>query len=108
MTLTSTTTTSPVDTISPLDTRALAPSLPGRIAPEPLTEARGGLRLVQVRDDLARVTRAGGVVLGYVERVDDPLGDRWRAKRFVARERRFVEIGEFWSRSDATDCFRFA
>jgi hypothetical protein len=47
-------------------------------------------------------------VLGYVERLDDPLGDRWRAKRFVARERRFVEIGEFWSRSDATDCFRFA
>jgi hypothetical protein len=102
VTLTSTT------TISPVDDRALTPSLSGRVAFEPLTEARGGLRLVQVRDDLARVTRAGGEVLGYVERLDDPLGDRWRAKRFVARERRFVEIGEFWSRSDATDCFRFA
>jgi hypothetical protein len=102
VTLTSTT------TISPVDDRALTPSFSGRVAPEPLTEARGGLRLVQVRDDLARVTRAGGEVLGYVERLDDPLGDRWRAKRFVARERRFVEIGEFWSRSDATDCFRFA
>ncbi|WP_245186104.1 hypothetical protein [Frigoribacterium sp. PvP032] len=102
MTLTSTT------TISPVDTRAPAPRRTSGVAPEPLTETRGGLRLVQVRDDLARVTRAGGEVLGYVERLDDPLGDRWRAKRFVARERRFVEIGEFWSRSDATDCFRFA
>jgi hypothetical protein len=75
---------------------------------EPLREARGGLRIVQVRDDLARVTRANGEVLGYVERHDDPQGDRFRAKRFIARQRRFVEIGDFWSRGDATDCFRFA
>jgi hypothetical protein len=74
----------------------------------PLAETRGGLRLVQVRDDLSRVTTASGEVLGYVERHDDPQGDRWRAKRFLARQRRFVEIGDFWSRSDATDCFRFA
>lgn len=102
MTLTSTTTSSPVDH------RALAPTASTATVPEPLSELRGGLRLVQVRDDLARVTRAGGEVLGYVERLDDPLGERWRAKRFVARQRRFVEIGEFWSRTDATDCFRFA
>jgi len=101
VTLTSTTTTRTVDHDS-LVPRTAAP------VPEPLAEVRGGLRLVQVRDDLARVTRAGGEVLGYVERLDDPLGERWRAKRFVARQRRFVEIGEFWSRSDATDCFRFA
>jgi len=102
VTLTSTTTPRTVDT------RAFAIVPAADRAHEPLAETRGGLRLVQVRDDLARVTRAGGEVLGYVERLDDPLGDRWRAKRFVARERRFVEIGEFWSRSDATDCFRFA
>jgi hypothetical protein len=102
VTLTSTT------TISPVDHRAASPHTHGAVTPEPLTELRGGLRLVQVRDDLARVTRTGGEVLGYVERLDDPLGERWRAKRFVARQRRFVEIGEFWSRADATDCFRFA
>ncbi|WP_228498126.1 hypothetical protein [Frigoribacterium sp. VKM Ac-1396] len=73
-----------------------------------LRSTRGGLRLVQVHDDLARVTRAGGEVVGYVERFDDPQGDRYRAKRFLPRQRRFVEIGEFWSRDDATDCFRFA
>ncbi|WP_228506854.1 hypothetical protein [Frigoribacterium sp. VKM Ac-2530] len=102
MTLTSTT------ILSPDATRAATTAPAEPPTREALTETRGGLRLVQVRDDLARVTRAGGEVLGYVERLDDPLGDRWRAKRFVARERRFVEIGEFWSRSDATDCFRFA
>jgi len=102
VTLTSTTILSPDATRAATTT----PAVPA--TREALTETRGGLRLVQVRDDLARVTRAGGEVLGYVERLDDPLGDRWRAKRFVARERRFVEIGEFWSRSDATDCFRFA
>jgi len=102
VTLTSTTILTPGDTRAATTTPSVAATR------EALTETRGGLRLVQVRDDLARVTRAGGEVLGYVERLDDPLGDRWRAKRFVARERRFVEIGEFWSRSDATDCFRFA
>ncbi len=74
----------------------------------PLDSTRGGIRLVQVRDDLARVTRPSGEVLGYVERFIDPQGERFRAKRFLARQRRFVEIGEFWSSADATDCFRFA
>lgn len=74
----------------------------------PLVERRGGLRVVQVRDDLARVTTPSGEVLGYVERHDDPQGERFRAKRFLPRQRRFVEIGDFWSRGDATDCFRFA
>jgi hypothetical protein len=74
----------------------------------PVDELRGGLRLVQLHDDLARVTLPSGEVLGYVERFDDPRGERFRAKRFLARQRKFVEIGEFWSRSDATDCFRFA
>lgn len=95
------TSTSATTLLTPPATRPAAQHLP-------LAEIRGGLRLVQVRDDLSRVTTASGEVLGYVERHDDPQGDRWRAKRFLARQRRFVEIGDFWSRSDATDCFRFA
>jgi len=83
--------------------------IPGAYATaQPVDELRGGLRLVQLHDDLARVTLPSGEVLGYVERFDDPQGERFRAKRFLPRQRRFVEIGEFWSRSDATDCFRFA
>jgi hypothetical protein len=86
-------------------------ALPGTYATatgEPVEVLRGGLKLVQLHDDLARVTRSSGEVLGYVERFAHPQGERYRAKRFLARQRRFVEIGEFWSRADATDCFRFA
>ncbi len=74
----------------------------------PVNETIGGLTLVQLHDDLARVTRPNGEVLGYVERFVHEKGERYRAKRFLPRQRRFVEIGEFWSRADATDCFRFA
>ena len=97
-------------TSSTLD-HAIVPPAPHAHAGVPLPSlraTRGGLQLVQVHDDLARVTRPGGEIVGYVERFDDPQGDRYRAKRFLPRQRRFVEIGEFWSRSDATDCFRFA
>lgn len=71
-------------------------------------ERRGGLTLVQLHDGLVRVTRPTGEVLGYVESFQHAQGERFRAKRYSPRQRRFVEIGEFWSRSDATDCFRFA
>jgi hypothetical protein len=75
---------------------------------EPAEALHGGLTLVQLHDDLTRVTLPSGEVLGYIERFMHPQGERFRAKRFMARQRRFVEIGEFWSRRDATDCFRFA
>jgi len=97
-------------TSSTLD-HAIVPPAPHAHAGVPLPSlrsTRGGLQLVQVHDDLARVTRPGGEIVGYVERFDDPQGDLYRAKRFLPRQRRFVEIGEFWSRDDATDCFRFA
>lgn len=94
-------------TVAPTTTSPASHAHAGGSLPA-LRSTRGGLHLVQVHDDLARVTRAGGEVVGYVERFDDPQGDRYRAKRFLPRQRRFVEIGEFWSRDDATDCFRFA
>jgi len=84
------------------------PGGPDYAAAESVQELRGGIKLVQLHDDLARVTLSSGEVLGYVERFIDPRGERFRAKRFMSRQRRFVEIGEFWSRADATDCFRFA
>jgi hypothetical protein len=54
-----------------------------------------------------RVTRPSGDVLGYVEQFRVRAGLRFRAKRFIARQRRFVEMGEFWSMDDAVDCFGF-
>ena len=63
------------------------------------------LSLVQVNDDLWRVTRPEGDVLGYVEAF--PVGDdrRYRAKRMMPRLRRLVAMGEFWSFDDSVDVF---
>ena len=68
---------------------------------------RPGLHLVQLHDELWRVTRPSGEVLGYLERFGVRTGVRFRAKRFIARQCRFVEMGEFWSIDDAVDCFGF-
>ena len=68
---------------------------------------RPGLHLVPLHDELWRVTRPSGEVLGYVERFGVRAGLRFRAKRFIVRQRRFVEMGEFWSMDDAVDCFGF-
>ena len=68
---------------------------------------RSGIATIQLHDDLWRVTRSGGEVLGYVERVSSPAGNRFVAKRMLQRQRRFLAIGEFWTVDDAMDCFRF-
>ncbi|MFP7759996.1 hypothetical protein [Marisediminicola sp. LYQ134] len=65
-----------------------------------------GLGVVQLHDELWRVTTADGDVLGYVERFTAPAGQRFRAKRFLARQRRFMVDGEFWAMNDALACFR--
>ncbi|ROQ38337.1 hypothetical protein EDF46_1969 [Frondihabitans sp. PhB188] len=97
-------------TTTPQGAYATAPavSAPAGADVHSLSEVRSGLKLVQLHDGLVRVTRPTGEVLGYVESFQHPDGERFRAKRFLPRQRRFIEIGEFWSRSDATDCFRFA
>jgi len=69
------------------------------------TAARGPV-VRQLHDALWRITRSDGGVLGYVERVTAPGGHRYRAKRFLPRQRRFLVDGEFWSMDDAVECFR--
>ncbi len=66
---------------------------------------RPGLHLVRLHDELWRVTRPSGEMLGYIERFGVRAGLRFRAKHFIIRQRRFVEMGEFWSMDDAMDCF---
>lgn len=68
---------------------------------------RPGLLLIQLNDELWRVTRPSGEVLGYVEQFRVRAGLRFRAKRFIARQRRFIHMGDFWSMDDAIDCFGF-
>ena len=67
-----------------------------------------GVRAVPLSGGLWRVVSASdGAVLGHVEAVDDEGGRRYRAKRFAVRERRFREIGEFRTSTDAVDAVRF-
>jgi hypothetical protein len=68
---------------------------------------RAGISCIQLHDDLWRLTRPDGEVVGYVERLGSAAGTRFRAKRMLQAQRRFVAIGEFWSMDDALDCFRF-
>lgn len=62
--------------------------------------------VAQLNDSLWRITRPEGDVLGYIESFAAPGGLRFRAKRFLARQRRFMIDGEFWAMDDALECFR--
>lgn len=66
---------------------------------------RPGIALVQLHDELWRVTRPDGEVLGYIERFVEPEGRRFRAKRLLVQQRRFIAVGEFWNMDEAIDCF---
>jgi len=81
----------------------VAPRTSAPLAPR----VRPGLATVLVHNALWRITRTDGEVLGYVERVDNPRGDRFKAKRLDVLRRRFIFLGEFWSIDDAVDCLRF-
>ena len=65
-----------------------------------------GLTASQLNDSLWRVTRPAGDVVGYIERYSESRGIRYRAKRMIVRQQRFVPIGEFWSMHEALQCFR--
>ncbi len=68
---------------------------------------RRGIALVQLHDELWRVTRTDGEVLGYIESFVVPDGRRYRSKRLIPLHRRFLHLGDFWSFDDAVDCLRF-
>jgi hypothetical protein len=67
---------------------------------------RPGITLIRLHDELWRVTRPDGDVLGYVEAFSVRDGVRYRAKRHIVRQGRFIVMGEFWSIDDAIDCFQ--
>ncbi len=75
---------------------------------QPVSRVRAavGVASIQLHDDLWRITRTDGEVLGYVEHTATVAGSRFTAKRMVQRQRRFLPIGEFWSMDDALECFR--
>ena len=69
--------------------------------------ASDAVQTVQLHDDLWRVTRADGEVLGYIDRAVTAAGERFASRRMLPRQRRFIPVGEFWRFSDAMECFRF-
>jgi len=66
---------------------------------------RPGITLVQLHNELWRVTRSTGEVLGYIERFVESRGERFRSKRMLVQQRRFIVTGEFWSINEAIDSF---
>jgi hypothetical protein len=73
----------------------------------PLSVHPRGLEVVPRRGGLWRVARRDGVVLGYVEHIDDE-GVRYRAKRMLPRAAGFTIIGDFWTADQAVDALRHA
>jgi len=69
---------------------------------------RFGIALVQLNDELWRVTRRSGEVLGYIESFAESGERRFRAKRMFSSRRQSMPLGEFWSIDDAMDCYRFS
>jgi hypothetical protein len=88
------------------DPIATAPELRIRTH-RPVARSRGDLRVLDVRDDLCRITRANGEIVGYVDRIDVAGDVAYRARRYVAHERRFVELPTVWSADDAVDTLRW-
>ena len=75
--------------------------------PLPLRATPRGLAIVPRRGALWRVARADGLVLGYVERVDDVGGARYRSKRMVGRAAGFTVLGDFAAPDDAVEALRY-
>lgn len=68
---------------------------------------RTGIAMVQLHNDLWRVTRTSGEVLGYIEGFIEGGDRRYRAKRMLTGAARSLPLGDFWNIDDAIDCFRF-
>ncbi len=69
---------------------------------------RPGIAMIQLHDELWRVTRTSGEVLGYVESRANGADRSYFAKRLLAGQQRSLPLGEFWNIDDAIDCFRFS
>ncbi len=76
-------------------------------APLPLRATPRGLDIVPRRGALWRVTRHDGLVRGYVERVDDDGGARYRSKRMIGRAAGFTVLGDFGAADDAVEALRY-
>jgi hypothetical protein len=82
--------------------------LPERVltAPRDILPPLPGLTVTAVGPGVWRVSRAHGPVLGHFQRRQHDGVDRYVARRLVGGGIRSMELGEFWSATDAAECFR--
>lgn len=79
---------------APISPPAVAPGVP--------------VLLADAAPALWRVIDRSGRVIGHLQALGQGGSVRYRARRFHAASRAFLELGEFWSAADAIDCLRFA
>ncbi|MDN3494486.1 hypothetical protein QL996_00960 [Planococcus sp. APC 4015] len=66
------------------------------------------IRLDPAAPSLWRVVDAAGRIIGHLLALRDDTGVRYRARRFHAGVRRFLDLGDFWSADDAVECLRYS
>jgi hypothetical protein len=79
-----------------------------RTSPLERTPALGGARLVPAGDRLWRVVSASGGIIGHLGVSGEGAARRYLALRYHPLDRRFRELGSFWSAADAVECLRWS
>lgn len=73
---------------------------------EPFPVVVPGLTISAAAPDLWRVARPNGAIVGHIERHGRDDRERFRARRVVPGGIRSIDLGEFWSPSEAAELFR--
>lgn len=94
-----------LDTRTSADTRT-SPDTRTSIAPAVSPHTR--VSLVPVSAALWRVVDPRGRAMGHLQRLAEPQGERFRARRFHVASGAFRDVGEFWSAQDAVDALRYS
>ena len=106
--------TDPVSTVTVFTEPVPAVGALARIGGTPVAHDRAdaappaprGLSIITAAPGLWRVALIGGPVLGHIELRERDGEERFVARRLLRGGLRSIELGEFWSPTDAAECFR--
>lgn len=85
-----------------LMTTTLVTSIPNRQRVMPCAAAHA--RLVPLAPGRWRVVDRRGLIIGHVQLVPEPRGERYRARRYRPSARALTDVGDFWSAEEAVQC----
>lgn len=77
-----------------------------RAVPLPLASAHPGVTVLALHGRMWRAMLPDGAVLGYVEIIETPEGERYLSKRLRPRAQGFLPVGQFWTADEAIDSLR--